>query len=76
MTTSSPKWAVTSGSTIAGIVVAATALTVSLPLCMATIAFFVIDRFAEDDGLVPRITVQGFPDLVSFGLPGHPMVPR
>ena len=43
------------GSTIAGLVVAATALTVSLPLCLATIAFFVAYRFVEDYVLVPRI---------------------
>ncbi len=43
------------GSTIAGIVVAAAALTVSVPLCVATIAFFVIYRSAEDYLLVPRI---------------------
>lgn len=44
------------GSTIAGIVVAATALTISLPLCLATIAFFIAYRFAEDYLLIPRIT--------------------
>jgi predicted PurR-regulated permease PerM len=43
------------GSTIAGIVVAAAALTISLPLCLGTIAFFVAYRFAEDYFLVPRI---------------------
>lgn len=43
------------GSTIAGIVVAATALTISLPLCLATIAFFIAYRFAEDYLLIPRI---------------------
>ena len=43
------------GSTIAGVVVAATALTISLPLCLGTIAFFVAYRFAEDYFLVPRI---------------------
>jgi predicted PurR-regulated permease PerM len=43
------------GSTIAGIVVAAVALTVSLPICIATVIFFVIFRLAEDYLLVPRI---------------------
>ncbi len=43
------------GSTIAGIVVAAVALTVSLPVCLATIGFFVVYRLAEDYFLVPRI---------------------
>jgi hypothetical protein len=43
------------GSTIAGVVVAAVALTVSLPVCVATIAFFVAFRLLEDYLLVPRI---------------------
>ena len=43
------------GSTIAGVIVAAAALTVSLPLCLATVGFFVAYRFAEDYLLVPRI---------------------
>lgn len=43
------------GSSIAGIIVAAAALTISLPLCLSTIAFFVIYRAAEDYFLVPRI---------------------
>jgi predicted PurR-regulated permease PerM len=43
------------GSTIAGIVVAAVALTVSLPVCLATVAFFVVFRLLEDYLLVPRI---------------------
>lgn len=43
------------GSTIAGVVVAAVALTVSLPVCVATAAFFVIFRLVEDYLLVPRI---------------------
>nr|WP_234818077.1 AI-2E family transporter [Mycolicibacterium sphagni] len=43
------------GSTIAGIAVAAVALTVSLPICIATIAFFVVFRLLEDYLLVPRI---------------------
>lgn len=43
------------GSTIAGIGVAAVALTVSLPVCLATIAFFIAGRLIEDYLLVPRI---------------------
>ncbi len=43
------------GSTIAGVVVALVALTVSLPVCIATIVFFVAFRLIEDYLLVPRI---------------------
>ena len=43
------------GSTIAGVVVAAVALTVSLPVCIETIVFFVVFRLLEDYLLVPRI---------------------
>lgn len=43
------------GSTIGGVVVALIALTVSLPICLATIGFFVLYRFGEDYFLVPRI---------------------
>jgi predicted PurR-regulated permease PerM len=43
------------GSTIAGVIVAAVAFSVSLPVCLATIAFFVIYRFVEDYFLVPKI---------------------
>ena len=43
------------GSTIAGVAVAAVALTVSLPVCLATIVFFVVFRLVEDYLLVPRI---------------------
>ena len=44
------------GSTIAGFVVAAVALTVSLPICIATTAvFFVVFRLVEDYLLVPKI---------------------
>ena len=43
------------GSTIAGVAVAAVALTVSLPVCIATIVFFVFFRLFEDYLLVPRI---------------------
>ena len=43
------------GSTIAGAVVALVALTISVPLCVATIAFFIIYRLAEDYLLIPRV---------------------
>jgi predicted PurR-regulated permease PerM len=43
------------GSTVAGVVVAAVALTVSPPACVATVAFFVVYRLVEDYLLVPRI---------------------
>jgi predicted PurR-regulated permease PerM len=43
------------GSTIAGFVVGAVALTVSLPVCIATVVFFVVFRLAEDYLLVPKI---------------------
>jgi predicted PurR-regulated permease PerM len=43
------------GSTIAGVVVAAVALTVSLPVCIATVVFFVVFRLGEDYLLVPKI---------------------
>ena len=43
------------GSTIAGVIVAAVALTVSFPVCVATIAFFVVFRLVEDYLLTPRI---------------------
>src|SRR6202007_2708373 len=43
------------GSTIAGVVVGAVALTVSLPVCIATIVFFVVFRLAEDYLQVPKI---------------------
>ena len=43
------------GSSIAGIVVTAVALTVSLPVAIATVAFFIVFRLVEDYVLVPRI---------------------
>jgi predicted PurR-regulated permease PerM len=43
------------GSTVAGVVVAAVALTVSFPICIATTVFFVVFRLLEDYLLVPRI---------------------
>jgi predicted PurR-regulated permease PerM len=43
------------GSTIAGIIVALVALTVSLPVCLLTIGFFIVYRFFEDYILVPKL---------------------
>lgn len=43
------------GSTIAGVVVCLVALNVSLPVCLATVGFFLIYRLVEDYLLVPRI---------------------
>ncbi|WP_415822827.1 AI-2E family transporter [Mycobacterium senriense] len=43
------------GSTVAGLIVAAVALTVSLPIAIATLAFYVMFRLAEDYLLVPKI---------------------
>ncbi|MGW0159441.1 AI-2E family transporter [Mycobacterium sp. NPDC003323] len=43
------------GATIAGVVVSAVALTVSLPLCIATVIFFVVYQLIEDYLLIPRI---------------------
>ena len=43
------------GSTVAGFIVAAVALTVSTPVAIATLAFYVIFRLAEDYLLVPKI---------------------
>jgi predicted PurR-regulated permease PerM len=55
------------GSTIAGVVVAAVALTVSLPVCIATTVFFVVFRLLEDYLLVPRIIgrVMKVPGLIT-----------
>lgn len=49
------------GSTIGGILVSLIALTVSLPVAIATLAFYVAYRLAEDYLIVPKIigrTVQ------------------
>lgn len=43
------------GSTVGGALVCLVALTVSLPVCLATIVFFVVYRLAEDYLLVPKI---------------------
>ena len=55
------------GSTIAGVVVAAVALTVSPLVCVATVVFFVVFRFVEDYLLVPRIIgrVMKVPALIT-----------
>jgi predicted PurR-regulated permease PerM len=55
------------GSTIAGIVVSLVALTVSLPVAIATAAFFVVYQTAENYLLVPRIIGRAMkvPDLVT-----------
>ncbi len=43
------------GSTVGGIIVTLVALTVSVPVAAATLAFYVVYRLAEDYLLVPRI---------------------
>jgi len=43
------------GSTVAGFIVAAVALTVSAPIAVATLAFYIGFRLAEDYLLVPKI---------------------
>jgi len=56
------------GSTIGGIVVSLVALTVSLPVALATLAFYIGYRLAEDYLIVPRImgrTVE-LPAIVSL----------
>jgi len=56
------------GSTVGGAIVTLVALTVSLPVALATLAFYVAYRLAEDYLLVPRImgrTVQ-VPAVVSL----------
>jgi predicted PurR-regulated permease PerM len=56
------------GSTVGGIVVSLVALTVSLPVALGTLGFYVFYRLAEDYLIVPRIqgrTVE-IPALVSL----------
>jgi predicted PurR-regulated permease PerM len=55
------------GSTIAGIVVSLVALTVSIPVAIATVGFFVVYQTAENYLLVPRIIGRAMkvPDLVT-----------
>ena len=43
------------GSTVAGAIVSLVALTVSLPVAIATLAFYVGYRLAEDYLIVPRV---------------------
>jgi predicted PurR-regulated permease PerM len=43
------------GSSVAGVVVAAVALTVSIPVGIATVGFYIVFRWLEDYLLVPRI---------------------
>lgn len=43
------------GSTVAGFVVAAVALTVSIPVSIATVGFYVVFRWFEDYLLVPKV---------------------
>lgn len=43
------------GSTVAGVVVSLVALTVSVPVTLATVGFFLVYRVVEDYVLVPRI---------------------
>src|ERR1700761_4414068 len=56
------------GSTIGGFIVTLIALTVSLPIAVATLAFYIVYRLAEDYLIVPRImgrTVE-IPAVVSL----------
>jgi predicted PurR-regulated permease PerM len=56
------------GSTIGGIIVALVALTVSLPVAIATVGFYIAYRLAEDYLLTPRVmgrTVQ-VPGVISI----------
>ncbi|GAA3833428.1 MULTISPECIES: AI-2E family transporter [Amycolatopsis] len=43
------------GAIIAGVVVSLAALTVSWPVCLATVGFFIVYRFVEDYLLTPKI---------------------
>ncbi|MGQ0779452.1 MAG: AI-2E family transporter [Pseudonocardiales bacterium] len=43
------------GATLAGVIVCLVALTVSLPVCLATIVFFIVYQQVEDNLLVPKI---------------------
>jgi len=56
------------GSTIGGIIVSLVALSVSLPVAVATVAFYIVFRLAEDYLLVPRIVgrVVQIPATVTF----------
>ncbi|MEU7067232.1 AI-2E family transporter [Streptomyces sp. NPDC046161] len=54
------------GSTLAGIVVSLVALSVSLPIAVATAAFYIAFRLAEDYLIVPR--------AMKFAVDVHPLV--
>ncbi|MFJ6836436.1 AI-2E family transporter [Streptomyces sp. NPDC091209] len=54
------------GSTLAGIVVSLVALSVSLPIAIATAVFYVLFRVAEDYFIVPR--------AMKFAVDVHPLV--
>ncbi|MGW1621789.1 AI-2E family transporter [Streptomyces sp. NPDC002172] len=54
------------GSTLAGIVVSLVALSVSLPISIATAVFYVVFRVAEDYFIVPR--------AMKFAVDVHPLV--
>jgi predicted PurR-regulated permease PerM len=43
------------GSSIGGFIVAAVTLTVSIPVCIATVAFYIVFRLGEDYLLTPKI---------------------
>ncbi len=55
------------GSVVGGVLVSLVALTVSLPVCLATVGFFVVYRLVEDYLLVPKIigNVLKVPALVT-----------
>ena len=55
------------GSTVAGVVVCLVALTVSLPVALATAGFFIVYRVVEDYLLVPKIIgrVLQVPSLIT-----------
>jgi len=57
----------TVGSTIGGIIVALVALSVSLPLAIATAVFYLVNRFREDYLLTPRVMAHtvAVPGLVT-----------
>jgi predicted PurR-regulated permease PerM len=56
------------GSIIGGLLASLVALTVSLPVCLATVGFFIVYRFLEDYLLVPKIIgrVVKVPALVTI----------
>ena len=59
------------GSTIGGAVVTLVALTVSLPVALATLGFYVAYRLAEDYLLVPRVmghTVKVYAVVINLAL--------